>query len=60
MLSDFITIIGDRAIVREATKQGYAIASLYDSINLEQPNSKTRRGRVGWGGCLIPSPQVVI
>ena len=35
--------------VREATKQGYAIATEGDSINLEQPNSKTRRGRVGVG-----------
>ena len=33
--------------VREATKQGYAEARPGDSINLEQPNSKTRRGRVG-------------
>lgn len=33
--------------VRQATKKGYAIASEGDSINLEQPNSKTRRGRVG-------------
>ena len=33
--------------VREATRQGYAIAKYGDSINLEQPNSKTRRGRVG-------------
>jgi len=36
-------------IVPEATKQGYAIAKEGDSINLSQPNSKTRRGRV-WGG----------
>lgn len=35
--------------VREATKQGYAIAVEGDTINLEQPNSKTRRGRVGVG-----------
>jgi len=35
--------------VKEATKQGYAIAYEGDSINLEQPNSKTRRGRVGRG-----------
>ena len=35
--------------VREATKQGYAIAEEGDSINFEQPNSKTRRGRVGKG-----------
>ena len=33
--------------VREATKQGYAEAFEGDSINLEHPNSKTRRGRVG-------------
>ncbi|RDY30173.1 DNA (cytosine-5-)-methyltransferase [Lachnotalea glycerini] len=36
-------------MVREATKQGYAIAVPGDSINLEQPNSKTRRGRVEKG-----------
>lgn len=30
-------------LVREATKKGYAEASPGDSINLEQPNSKTRR-----------------
>jgi len=36
-------------MVREATLQGYAIANVGDSINLEQPNSKTRRGRVGKG-----------
>lgn len=35
--------------VREATKKGYAEARAFDSINLEQPNSKTRRGRVGRG-----------
>lgn len=35
--------------VFEATKQGYAIANEGDSINLEHPNSKTRRGRVGVG-----------
>jgi DNA (cytosine-5)-methyltransferase 1 len=33
--------------VREATKKGYAEATIGDSVNLEQPNSKTRRGRVG-------------
>ncbi|MGD6877867.1 DNA (cytosine-5-)-methyltransferase [Bacillus infantis] len=33
--------------VREATKKGYAEAFEGDSINLEHPNSKTRRGRVG-------------
>lgn len=33
--------------VKEATKKGYAEAYLGDSVNLEHPNSKTRRGRVG-------------
>lgn len=35
--------------VREATKKGFAIAVEGDTINIEQPNSKTRRGRVGHG-----------
>lgn len=35
--------------VRVATKKGYDVAIPGDSINLEQPNSKTRRGRVGKG-----------
>lgn len=38
-----------KCLVREATKKGYAEAVEGDSINLEQPNSKTRRGRVGYG-----------
>lgn len=33
--------------IHEATKQGYAEASVGDSVNLAHPNSKTRRGRVG-------------
>ncbi|USI47467.1 DNA cytosine methyltransferase [Lactococcus lactis] len=33
--------------VKEATRQGFAVAELGDSINLSVPNSKTRRGRVG-------------
>lgn len=36
-------------LVREATKKGYDIAKIGDSINISQPNSKTRRGRVGHG-----------
>ena len=32
--------------VKEATKKGFTIANLGDSINLSVPNSKTRRGRV--------------
>lgn len=38
-----------KVLVREATKKGYAEATVGDSINLSQPNSKTRRGRVGKG-----------
>jgi len=33
--------------IREATKKGYAIAEEGDSVNIQFPNSKTRRGRVG-------------
>lgn len=43
----FITTNDESVTVREATKQGYAVAYEGDSINLEQPNSNTRRGRVG-------------
>lgn len=38
-----------KIFVKEATKKGYSVAIDGDSINLEQPNSKTRRGRVGKG-----------
>nr|WP_312985964.1 DNA cytosine methyltransferase [Clostridioides sp.] len=34
-------------LIKEATKQGYAVAEIGDSINISFPNSKTRRGRVG-------------
>ena len=46
-------------LVREATKKGYAEACEGDSINLEQPNSTTRRGRVGKqvAQTLTTSPQ---
>lgn len=46
-------------MVREATKQGYALAYEGDSINMEQLNSKTRRGRVGHqiAQTLTTSPQ---
>lgn len=46
-LNHLINIIDKEVYVREATKKGYSIANIGDSINLEQPNSKTRRGRVG-------------
>lgn len=37
------------AYIKEATKKGYAEIHKGDIVNLEQPNSKTRRGRVGRG-----------
>lgn len=40
---------GPKILVREATKKGYAEAAEGDSVNLEQPNSTTRRGRGGNG-----------
>ncbi len=33
--------------IKEATKQGYTLATDGDSVNLQYPDSKTRRGRVG-------------
>ena len=36
-------------IVKSATSKGYEVATEGDSINLSQPNSETRRGRVGKG-----------
>lgn len=36
-----------KILVNSATKAGYEIATEGDSINLDQPTSKTRRGRVG-------------
>ncbi|MCU5407985.1 DNA cytosine methyltransferase [Bacillus cereus] len=45
--------------VKEATKLGYKVAEKGDSINLEHPNSTTRRGRVGKqvAQTLTTSPQ---
>lgn len=34
-------------VVKENNKRGYTEATEGDSVNFEQPNSKTRRGRVG-------------
>jgi len=39
-------------IVPEATKKGYAEANVGDSINLSNPKSNTRRGRVGVANTL--------
>lgn len=48
------TIIGQghsgnepKVMVKVANKKGYDIAGIGDSINLQQPSSMTRRGRVG-------------
>lgn len=48
--------------VREATKLGYKQVEEYDTINVEFPNSKTRRGRVGRKICptLTTSPRIAI
>ena len=45
--------------VKENTKKGYAEATVGDSVNIGQPNSKTRRGRVGKqvAQTLTTSPQ---
>ena len=50
-----------KVMIKEATKKGYAVAEIGDSINIEQPNSKTRRGRVGKeiAQTLNTSPQQV-
>lgn len=38
-----------KILIKEATKKGYAEASVGDSVNYSIPTSKTRRGRVGKG-----------
>jgi len=55
----FLSQDAEKILVREATRLGYSIAVEGDSINMEQPNSKTRRGRVGHGVAqtLTTSPQ---
>ena len=49
-LIELITILPDKTVrVRQATKTGFAIAEVGDSVNVGLPSSKTRRGRVGKG-----------
>ena len=58
-----IDACGDkRVIVPTNNKRGYDEATVGDSINLEQPNSTTRRGRVGHGVAqtLNTSPQQAV
>ena len=45
--SPYIYKSSDKVFVREATKKCYVEAEVGDSVNIGQPNSKTRRGRVG-------------
>lgn len=45
--SPSLRVGGGGFLVKEATKQGYDIAAEGDSVNLSNPNSSTRRGRVG-------------
>lgn len=41
-------MVGDDSLkIKSATKKGYEVANVGDSINLTAVNSKTRRGRVG-------------
>lgn len=49
MQRPLIVFKGGHIEVRVATIKGYEIAEDGDSINLEQPNSSTRRARVGKG-----------
>lgn len=48
--NDFLTVTDDGVKVREAVKKGYSEAYPGDTVNLNYPNSKTRRGRVGKNG----------
>lgn len=45
--TDSLEVMEESILIPEATAKGYAEATEGDSVNLEQPNSKTRRGRVG-------------
>ncbi|QEA43275.1 DNA cytosine methyltransferase [Leuconostoc lactis] len=51
-----------KVMVKEATRKGYDIAIVGDSINVSQPNSKTRRGRVGHGiaNTLLTGPEQAV
>lgn len=59
-----VKIVDNRPIVRvaEATKKGFASATIGDSINIAYPNSNTRRGRVceGKANTLSTSPQQAV
>jgi DNA (cytosine-5)-methyltransferase 1 len=42
-----VTQLENGIAVKEATKQGYAVAEEGDAVNFQFPDSKTRRGRIG-------------
>jgi DNA (cytosine-5)-methyltransferase 3A len=44
--SELINFVDGECRVTQATKKGYALAQIYDAINISMPKSKTRRGRV--------------
>lgn len=46
-IDDMEIMLIDRIKIKSATSKGYEEAKEGDSINFTQPNSKTRRGRVG-------------
>ncbi|MFR6143131.1 MAG: DNA cytosine methyltransferase, partial [Finegoldia sp.] len=48
--------------VKEATKLGYKVVEEFDTVNVEFPNSKTRRGRVGKKVCptLTTHPRIAV
>ena len=47
LVSENFVQTGEKLHIREATKKGYAEAVEGDFVNLQFPDSKTRRGRVG-------------
>ena len=58
-----VKIVDNRPIrIAEATKKGFAEATIGDSINIAYPNSNTRRGRVceGKANTLSTSPQQAV
>lgn len=61
-LSIFFKNENNELCVKEATKVGFKVINLYDSINVEFPTSKTRRGRVGRGvvNTLTTSPRQAV
>lgn len=68
---DSLAIMEEPILIPEATAKGHAEATDGDSVNLEQPNSKTRRGRVGKQiantlttscnqGVVVSEPKIII